>query len=165
MEENNIGHRKFLKSSRVDYELGTFLPSDVILMREEKPVDLSWLSQTVNGSVMFFLSSYCEVCDAEIVIQTINDFPEYSYAIFFESPNNPVLRHAKLLDERGVKLYPFQLNQLESSIKVQLVPFQLVLNTVGQVITAGIINTLPMIKALMMPLIRTKENNRNEELY
>jgi hypothetical protein len=165
MEGNDVGHRKFLKSSKADYELGTFLPSYVTLMRGEKPVDLSWLSQTRNGSVMFFLSSYCEVCDADIVIETINEYPEYSYAIFFESPNNPVTNYTKFLEERSVRLYSFQINQLESSIKVQLVPFQLVLNKVGQVITAGIINTLPMIKALMMPLIRTKENNWNEELY
>ncbi|QYR21110.1 hypothetical protein KZ483_25905 [Paenibacillus sp. sptzw28] len=160
MFERDMEHRKFFKSIQVEYEVGIFLPNEVLLLREGTPTDLSWLKDTMNGSILFFLSHYCEACDAEVVLEAIKKYPEFSYIIFFEGPVNPVSNYKQLLDERNVKLYSFHIDQIENSLKVQLIPYQLVLNKVGQVITAGIINTLPMIEDLMLPLLRVMENNK-----
>ncbi|KJB85123.1 hypothetical protein AZ66_26630, partial [Paenibacillus sp. E194] len=123
-------------------------------------IDLSWLSYTRSGSVLFFLSSYCKVCNPQAVIESIIKYPGFSYVIFYEGSDTTVADQEESLLERGVKMHSFQMNLLEKNLKVHLLPYQLVLNRVGQVISSGIINNLPMIDVLMMPLVRSVENSK-----
>ncbi|MFB9324414.1 hypothetical protein ACFFSY_00470 [Paenibacillus aurantiacus] len=152
MAEKEMLHRRFLKSSTTEYELGTFLPERVTLRQNEDPIDLTSVAKTGNGSVLFFISSSCEACNAEAVREAIQTYPEFSYIVFYEGSRNPI--PSAFLESRHVAHHSFQIDLLVKNMNLNMLPYQLVLNQVGQVIAAGIINTLPMIEDLMMPLIR-----------
>ncbi|MDQ0172208.1 hypothetical protein [Paenibacillus tundrae] len=150
-------HRRFLKSSTTAYEVGEYIPKKVQLFQNQASVDLSWIYESSLGSVLFFLSGGCEACDINPIKRTIEHYPELDFAVFYEGPTR---EEEAYFVEKKVQYYYCDLAKIEKELLVKVAPFQLVVNNVGQVITAGVCNHEEHIENLLSPLTRLLANRK-----
>ncbi|WP_340388613.1 hypothetical protein [Paenibacillus sp. FSL E2-0151] len=150
-------HRRFLKSSTTSYEVGDYVPKQIQLFQNEVPVDLSWIYKSRQGSALFFLSGGCEACDINPIKKTIENYPDFDYAIFYEGPTRA---DEEYFNEKKVRYYYCDLAKIEKELFVKVAPFQLVVNKIGQVVTAGVCNHEEHIGNLLSPLLRVSTNNK-----
>jgi hypothetical protein len=150
-------HRRFLKSSTTSYEVGEYVPKQIQLFQNQFSVDLSWIYESRQGSALFFLSGGCEACDINPIKKTIENYPEFDYAIFYEGPTPA---DEEYFIKKKVRYYYCDLAKIEKELFVKVAPFQLVVNKVGQVVTAGVCNHEEHIENLLLPLTRVLASNK-----
>lgn len=156
MSLSNMKHRKFLKRPSTTYEIGVFFPNEVKLFQEGEKQDTKYLSNTINGSSLYFLSEGCQACDLNPILKTIRKYQEFQHVIFYEGIE-------KLIIDKdfcpNTIIYSCNLESIEKQLNIKVVPYHLVLNRIGQVITAGVINNDIQIENHLSPLIRAVQQS------
>lgn len=160
MQASNFEHRKFLRSP-VEYRIGTYIPDKIKLFEGDQEENLKWLKNTEHGSVLYFISNYCSACNIEVLIETYLKHNHFSYVIFYEGYTEDGLQSIRSKYD-DIKIYAYNSKIMEVELKIRVVPFMLVLNKIGQVIAADIVNTYAHSHELIKPLLRSIERIKNE---
>ncbi|MCY9545286.1 hypothetical protein M5X00_27300 [Paenibacillus alvei] len=152
MENDNLDHRRFLKSSN-SYKIGEYIPD--VIVQDSNDISLQWLKDSLHGSAMFFFSNNCEACDINVAYETCRRYNKFCYAIFCEGyDEEAILELQKKYTKENIKVYSYKVKYLIEQLNVRAVPYMLVVNKIGQVIGAGIVNTCDHANKLMEPLLR-----------
>ncbi|MVO98603.1 hypothetical protein [Paenibacillus lutrae] len=149
-------HRRFLKQTIENYKLGSYFPEKLILLAKTDPVSFDWLRHTERGTLVFILSGTCSACNTEPVISFMNKYPHFDYCILFEGSLQSLEDHRKELDS-NVPIYPCDTVKLHAQLKVNVVPYVIVLNKIGQAVGADIFDNLARLERVASPLIRVYE--------
>ncbi|MFD2115821.1 hypothetical protein ACFSTH_11440 [Paenibacillus yanchengensis] len=158
MQTNNLTHRKFLKS-HVEYDIGTYIPDEIKLIEGFPEENLEWLKNTEYGSILYFTSNNCTACNINVMIETYLKHNKFSYAFFCEGYTENDLQSIRSKYEE-LKIYAYNAKVIAEELKVRSVPFMLVLNKVGQVVAAGVVNTYEHSLEIMKPLLRSIDKKK-----
>ena len=154
MNENNA-HRRFLKA-KPEYRIGSYIPDAIRLFKDSRMEDMTWLKGSDFGSVLYFSSKDCSACNIEVAFTTYLEHSQFNYAIFCENYDNESLKEIRGRFEK-VRVYEYDLNCIGEELDVNVVPFMLVTNKLGQVITAGVVNEYQHALELLGPLLRVMQ--------
>ncbi|WP_405081972.1 hypothetical protein ACI48J_04975 [Paenibacillus chitinolyticus] len=154
---DTLEHRRFLKSSTLqEYKIGGYIPDQIQLLNGKTKESLQWLKQTEFGGVIFVFSKHCTACNMDIALETFNKHQEIAYAMFCEGYSEE--EFSELGDKHeGLKLYAHEMSCLEAELNIQVVPYMLVVNKIGQIIGGGIVNSYEHVFNLIKPLLRVIE--------
>lgn len=155
-------HRRFLKQTIEHYKLGNFFPEELILFAKSDPVSFEWMRHTEHGTIVFLMSATCSACNMDFATAFISRHPGFDYCILYEgSPESVENLREELTPE--VRVYRCETVKLHSQLKVNAVPYAIVLNKVGQAVGAGIFDKIESLNRAAAPLIRVYRNqNLNE---
>ncbi|KQO10860.1 hypothetical protein [Paenibacillus sp. Leaf72] len=150
-------HHQFYKS-KIEYKIGRYIPNSIRLFEGFPKEDMSWIKESNYGSVLYFFGANCQACDIEVAFKTYSNHKEFNYVIFCENYNDELLKEYQTRHE-SVKVYAYNSRCISSEIGVNVVPFMLVVNKIGQIITAGVVNSYDHSQELLSPLVRTVQRS------
>ncbi|WP_145947987.1 hypothetical protein [Paenibacillus sp. Y412MC10] len=152
------GHRRFLKQFSEEFKLGTYFPENLTLLAKSEPVSFQWLRETVHGSVVFFVSAHCSACRMEPIQEFVKRYGVFRYCILFEGSREELELQREIYD-LDTPCYLCDTAKLQGQLKVNMTPFALILNKIGQAVSAGIFNDYEKLEQLAAPLIRVHERS------
>lgn len=152
-------HRRFLKQNIEHYKLGAFFPESLVLLAKTDPVCFEWLRRTEHGTIVFFMSATCTACNMKPAISFMDLYPDFDYCLLFEgSPEAYEEQRSQLAPE--VAMHRCETTKLQARLKVNVVPYVIVLNKIGQAIGADIFHDLAKLQKVASPLIRVYQNGK-----
>lgn len=131
----------FLKSTVKKRFVGTYIPNKIVLLdKEQLEVDLTWITHTDIGTIIFLLSPTCTACDPKIINEFIRLNPLMNYAIFFHLDDGQTAEDF-FQEDHNVKLYNCDIRIIDDQIDCgSIVPFMLVVNKIGKIFSGNIYN-------------------------
>jgi hypothetical protein len=158
-EQSVKDHRQFWKKVSLEYKPGTFFPKELVLLSKTEPVAFDWLHQTVHGSILFFVSTTCSACNMESVKNFVDDYPHFTYCVFFEG-NQEAMDIQREVYELDIPFYVCNVTKLQPQTQVNAIPYVVVLNKIGQAIAGDIFNSTENIRQTAHPLIQVYDRKR-----
>lgn len=157
-------YRKFLKNSNPGLEgLKDLIGSNIaqgISLKNNEMMDLSYLEKTSYGSLIFFTSEQCTSCDLEPVIEFSKCYEKFEFLVFYESE-----KELEFSPNTYIKLQKAEMDTINNIFGVSVIPAVLVLNNKGQIISAGVFNTIKDLEILSFPLLEVFYKEKNEGTY
>lgn len=151
-------HRKFLKEYSHEYQLGTYFPEELILQANTEPLSFEWIRHSKHGSLVFMVSATCMACRMEPIQKFVDHYKDFEYCVFFEGSRESMNTQKEIYDF-DIPFYQCDSNKIQKHLKINVVPYVLVLNKIGQVVSAGIFNDYGNLKQLANSLIRVYERS------
>jgi len=150
-------HRRFLKQTIEHFKLGKYFPEELILLAKSDPVSFEWMRHTEHGTIVFLMSTGCSACNMDYAVSFMNSQPGFNYCILFEGSQESVEELRRELDPE-VRIHRCETAKLQAQLKVNAVPYAIVLNKVGQAVGADIFDKIANLNRAAAPLIRVYHN-------
>jgi len=148
-----VGHRRFLKKKDFDFIPGNYFPKQMRLRAKCEPIDISNLSKSENGTLVFILSDYCSACNIQVVTTMTQSHPEFNYCIFYEAGES------QIAVSNSVEVLKVEIREIENYLNYGAVmPWVFALNQVGQIVGGGVFNTYKDIIQISKGLINVYED-------
>ncbi|MEC0231971.1 MULTISPECIES: hypothetical protein [Paenibacillus] len=154
-------HRRFLKQTVEHYKVGAYFPEQLILFPKTDPVSFEWMQHTNHGTIIFIMSEACSACNIEPAISFMKAHPAFDYCLLYEgTPQSVDEQQAGLPVE--IRIHRCDTMKLHNQIKVNVVPYVLVFNKIGQAVGADTFHDLTGLERTASPLIRVYRNGQTQ---
>lgn len=145
-------NRKFNRGNAPAYPAGERLPERLALMEGGAPTELSWLSRTERGAVVFVMSAGCEACDLSAAAALMLERPELDYLLLAEAGDEQFASLKAELEGYPCTIERCDISAVAAQTPIKVIPFMLVLNREGTVVGSGLFNTAAHATALALVL-------------
>ncbi|MBB6672909.1 hypothetical protein H7C19_19690 [Cohnella nanjingensis] len=134
-------HRKFLRSSVMEYPADKPFPLALDLWPGDGPTDMSWIRSAESGAVLFVASTGCEACRLEPAIALMRSHPQLAYGVLLEG-DEEALAHLRA-ETAGLpdRIFRCDIALLTRQTPIRAIPYMLVLRPDGTAAASGLFNT------------------------
>lgn len=133
-----MNHRKFLKKSipyRIGEELGSIFPDEYKITEHES---LKLKEFYGNNTVLFFLSTRCNACNYDEVLDFMRSYKKFTYILLIDGRYEDYKKISEKF--RGYKVFNCNMEIISndfSKLKVEVIPWVIGINSIGQIICGG----------------------------
>ncbi|MEC0231593.1 hypothetical protein [Paenibacillus alba] len=154
MQVDQKNHRKFLKkSTHLSYEIGFGFPAKLRAFEDQETIDFAWVAQQACGTVIFVMSESCGACRYDAIEEIVQSYSSFSYCMLLNGAPDCV----ETLLSMHAFLFPIirtDFTHIRKVFNFDSVPFVIILNKKGQVISCGnFYNKKVSLEEKMWPLL------------
>lgn len=149
-------HRRFLKIYQ-PFIPGGFFPESLHV--DNETITLEWIQKTKSGSIVFIMSEFCSACNFSAITDFVKKYPMFSYCLFVEGTEvffNSI-KHSSGVQNECVFIR-CDVHYTKNILNYYGVPWAFAINSIGQIISGDVFNTVKTLEKISRPLINVYKN-------